>query len=302
VSFQLKPEERVDRGVRRLARKELRDARRTLGRARPPTPDAIHETRKSLKKVRAIVQLVDVDGADGIRKAKRRLRKVARKLSDLRDADAMFEIVNKLKGHDRRLFDTGTTKRLRTWLSRRRQRALSVARQKDRWSSVADELQTVRRSAKDWRALHHAFGLLSRGIARTHRRGRKALMRALKRQRADDFHRLRKQIKTLWYELRLFQPAARPIARDVRALHRAETWLGDDHNVVVLCAALSKGNQGQEIPVSLDRLKDAADRYHAQARKKALAAVRHIYERKSRPYVRNLKRMWNAWPAQKATA
>jgi len=121
------------------------------------------------------------------------------------------------------------------------------------------------------------------------------MTKALRRHSADDFHRLRKQIKTLWYELRLVEPASPRIARDVRALHRAETWLGDDHNVVVLCASLSNDDSAGALPLNVRRLQAAADRYHAQARKKAVEAVRRIYRRKSRPYVRDLKRVWKRW-------
>ena len=66
MSFRLKSDEHVDSGLRRLARKELRRARTTLGRAHPPTTNAIHVARKSLKKARAIVQLIDDGDADAI--------------------------------------------------------------------------------------------------------------------------------------------------------------------------------------------------------------------------------------------
>ena len=103
----------------------------------------------------------------------------------------------------------------------------------------------------------------------------------------------------MWYDLRLLEPAAPRIARDVRALHTAETWLGDDHNIVTLCAALSD-DRSPNAGVLGDRLKAAADRYHAEARKKAVAAAREIYARKRRSYVRELKRAWRRWEARAA--
>jgi len=295
VSFELKPDERIGSELRRLARKELRKARTTLGRAHPPTTNAIHDARKSLKKARAIVELIDDPDAKGIDNSTKRLRKVARALSRVRDTDAMFEIVDKLRRKDRRLFDAQTLKRLRAWFSKRRKAVLSEARRKHTWRSVDDRLGALRRKAKDWKPAHDEFRVLSRGVTRTHRRGRKAMTKALRRRGADDFHRLRKAIKNLWYELRLLEPASPRIARDVRALHQAETWLGDDHNVVVLCASLSKDDSAGAAPLSVERLQAAADRYHTQARRKAVEAVRPIYRRKSRPYVRDLKRVWKRW-------
>jgi len=139
VSFELKPDERIGSELRRLARKELRKARTTLGRAHPPNTNAIHDARKSLKKARAIVQLIDDRDAKGIDNSTKRLRKVARALSRVRDTDAMFEIVDKLRHKDRRLFDARTLKHLRAWFTKRRKVVLSKARRKHTWPESHDE-------------------------------------------------------------------------------------------------------------------------------------------------------------------
>jgi hypothetical protein len=295
VSFELKPQEQVNRGLRRLVRKELRAARRALDETHPPTPDGIHEARKSLKKVVAIVALIDADDGRGVGRADKRLRKIARTLSRVRDADAMFEIVRKLHRSAPRLMDTQSVKALRMWLSGQRSAALAAAGKKHRWHRLEDDLCALRRKAKRWQPSHRAFGVLSRGIRDSLRRGKKALARAARRQRADDFHRWRKQIKSLWYELRLVERVDARVGRDVRALHRAETWLGDDHNVVVLCAALSRDGPDRTRPISIEQLKAAADQYHARARRRAITSVRHIYEQQSDQYLRELKRAWRAW-------
>jgi hypothetical protein len=85
------------------------------------------------------------------------------------------------------------------------------------------------------------------------------------------------------------------IGRDVAALHRAETWLGDDHNVVVLCEELSKDPSICGGPVNLDRLRLVAHQYQCELRRKALAGTRRIYRRKSRQYQRTVKLAWKAF-------
>jgi len=295
VSFELKPREQVNHGLRRLIRKELRGARRALDSTHPPTADGIHEARKSLKKVRAIVTLIDADDGRGVGRARKRLRKIGQTLSRVRDADAMFEIVEKLHRSAPRMLDARSLKALRMWLAGRRSAALATAGKKNTWDRVEDDLRALRRKAKGWRQSHQAFGALSRGIEDSFRRGKKALARAKKRRRADDFHRWRKQIKSLWYELRLFEPADAAVTRDVRALHRAESWLGDDHNVVVLCTALSRDGSRRTRPISIEQLKGAADRYHQLARRRAIKSASRIYTRKSDRYLRDLKRAWRKW-------
>ena len=295
MSFTLRQTKKVPRELRRLARKELRNARGELERADPPAPEAIHEARKSLKKARAIAQIVDDDHGRGLDGCEKRLRKTGRRLSRVRDADAMLEITTKFRRREPRLFDVRTSARLRAWLTKRRDAVLAEATHADTWTDVEDGLRKLRRKARRWRPSHRAFGSLARGIAASHRRGRKALARAMKKGRADDFHAWRKEVKRLWYDLRLLAPAGATVRRDVAALHHAEECLGDDHNVVVLCAALSKDGALHGTPLTVAALQHAADRYHADARKKALAAVRHIYSVKPKQYVRSLTRAWRDW-------
>ena len=74
MAYRLRLDESVADGLRRLARKELKSAADTLRQGETPDDDAIHEARKSMKKVRAIVHLVDADGGRGLGRATRRLR------------------------------------------------------------------------------------------------------------------------------------------------------------------------------------------------------------------------------------
>jgi CHAD domain-containing protein len=294
MAFQLRLTESVAHGLPRLAKKELRAARTLLRRTTPPPDEAIHEARKSIKKVRAIVELVEAgDGrlSSGVGK---RLRRVSRTLSRLRDADAMSEILTKLRKKNPLLISEHSFARMRRQLASHKKAAKDAAARDGAWEKVDRELRKARRAAKGLSVAHRGFRALAPGIDLTHRRGRKAMTRARTRQRAEDFHEWRKQIKALWYELRLLEVCGKSVRRDVRALHSAETWLGDDHNIVVLCAELSKDPSVCGGMADLDRLRVAADRYQCELRRKATATAAGIYRRQSTKYVRALSRAWKA--------
>src|SRR5262249_51402187 len=127
-----------------------------------------------------------------------------------------------------------------------------------------------------------------------HRRGREAMTRALKRKRAADFHAWRKEIKTLWYALRLVERSDASVRKDIRALHRAETLLGDDHNLAVLCEELSSDAAGCRGTIQIDRLRLADDSDQCRMRQKAVERVRYIYERRSGAYAQAIVRAWKA--------
>src|SRR5262245_7952957 len=112
MAYRLRSDESVAKGVRRLARKELLAARNVLRRVMPPGDEAVHEARKSVKKVRAIVQIIEADDGRGLDKCPKRLRKVNRSLSRLRDADAMIETLKKLRTSAPHLFSEHTFARL----------------------------------------------------------------------------------------------------------------------------------------------------------------------------------------------
>ena len=295
MAFELRHDEATKPGLRRLATKQLRRARDELRRATPPNDEAIHEARKSLKKARAILELIDADAGHGMAGAAKSLRSVNRVLSRLRDADAMVEILAKLRRRNPRLFDEHTFARIRRHLASRKQAALTEATEEQAWRRVDRALRDLGRRAKRWRASHRGFRALAPGMRQAQRRGRRALVRAQKSGRAADFHEWRKALKALWYHLRLVEASAPAIRRDVQALHRAEAWLGDDHNLVVLCEELSKNASLCPDRILLDRVRLAADRFQCELRTRAVEAAQRIYRRTPRGYVRRVAQAWNVW-------
>jgi hypothetical protein len=202
----------------------------------------------------------------------------------------MIEIFNKLAGSRPNVVSDHTAARLRRRLAAHRRSVLEAADDDHAWKKVRRELRKVRRDVKQWRPAHRDLGALASAVRLLHRRGRKAMDRALTRQRAADFHEWRKQIKALWYQLRLVERRDRRIAHDAAALHRAETWLGDDHNIVVLCAELSKDPSMCGAAIELDRLRLAADGHQCALRERATAIARPIYRRSSNDYSQAMKR------------
>jgi len=292
MAYHLKQTERVGRGLRRLARKELRAAIDALRQT--PSDEKIHEARKSLKKVRAIYKVLEADDAHGLRGSRKRLRRVNRTLSRLRDADAMLQTLAAVTRGRSRVIDEHGLARLKRRLSAKKLGSLETADRRGTWEALTSDLRKLRRSARKWRPIHRGVGALASGIRRTHRQGCKAMARAKDTQRASDFHEWRKQVKALWYELRLVEESSAVIRRHVTALHRAETALGDDHNLVLLCAELTSERPGSGED-SFDRLRAAAATRQGELRRRALARVEPLYRRRTAAFVREITRAWKMW-------
>src|SRR5689334_17059489 len=98
MAYHFKRDESVAEGVRRIALEELDEAVSQLGGARGAGRDeAVHEARKSVKKVRALLRLVQPELGDTYRGESRVLRDAGRTLSAFRDAGSVIEALGKLR-------------------------------------------------------------------------------------------------------------------------------------------------------------------------------------------------------------
>ena len=90
MPFELTPGHSISKQLHRLARKGLRRAIEGIDRKRVGDA-AVHEARKDVKKVRAILKLLRRPLGRRYAGHNNRLRTAARQLSNLRDADAMLQ-------------------------------------------------------------------------------------------------------------------------------------------------------------------------------------------------------------------
>jgi CHAD domain-containing protein len=288
MAFRLRPHESVKRGLRRLMKKELQSSRDELLKTIPPSDEAIHEARKSIKKVRAILDLIRADDGQGLGGTRKRLREISHTLSRLRDADAMVETLDAITKNNRAVISEPALTRIHRRLAARKRIALETAHGDGAWKTIERDCRKLQKIVGHARSTHRRFGALAPGIRDAYRGGRKAMARARTGGRAADFHEWRKHIKTLWYQLRLLEGCSAAVGKDVASLHRVETYLGDDHNVVVLCETLSADLAGHE----LEPFRRAAARYQRQLRRKAFASATRTYGRTTVVFMDGIQAAW----------
>src|SRR5579871_3078349 len=101
MSFELKPGESLRKGLRRLARKRLHDALEQMTDKQKGDRDTrVHESRKSLKKLRALLRLArPVIGESTYRAENTAFRDAARPLTEVRDARILIHVLDDLVEH-----------------------------------------------------------------------------------------------------------------------------------------------------------------------------------------------------------
>src|SRR5258707_1228198 len=132
MPYHLKATESVPSGIKRIVREEIDSAIGLLKGAASVTKDeAIHETRKSVKKIRGALRLVSAELGDTYRLENRELRSASCRLSELRNATAIIEVFDDLreKYGDELGRQTGT--RIRQALVKRKHRVDREAHDKE---------------------------------------------------------------------------------------------------------------------------------------------------------------------------
>src|SRR5690349_18209809 len=95
-SFELRCKEPLATGIRRIARRQIDIEARGL-KLDGDRHRAVHEARKSIKKIRACLRLVKREfGRARFRQENRRLRNAGQKLGPLRDSEVQIKALDKL--------------------------------------------------------------------------------------------------------------------------------------------------------------------------------------------------------------
>jgi len=237
MTYRLEPNQSVSQSVEQIAATQIDDVLAKFGKG-TASPAAIHETRKTIKRLRALLSLVGhgLDAQD-MRREHGRLRAIAHSLAGARDSQVMIETAAKLES-------AGLPER-----GRAASRALTVLLGKnpknghtDLPSSVGSlplaPLQEARDALRSLALDSLTFDDVLRGFGKTYRRGRKCHVSVFAADGDDEtFHDLRKEVQQHWRHLQLLCDAWPKALRPQIALARelSET-LGEDHDIAVLAA------------------------------------------------------------------
>jgi CHAD domain-containing protein len=287
MSFRLKPDETVRRGLKRIVRKQLRRGHQCLQRG---GDDRVHEARKSVKKVRALVRLLELADAKAIGRDARRLRAAGRVLSRRRDADAVLATLDRVRSHFPKHLPEHVAARIRRELIQTRADIARETGNKRRVVRAARALETVRKSIRTWDVPKLDPLDLTNLLEKSYRAARKAMFKARKTTHAPDVHRWRKRVKTLWYQLRLLEGQAPKLRTVLQRFDRLETVLGEHHDLVVLESMLATDRRRRGAADARRQLAPLSRRLQATLRRRALNQGRRLLERKPKAFARALRR------------
>jgi hypothetical protein len=303
--FALLPSERPATGLRRIALGQL-DLAIELLAANPSGPlseHAVHELRKSLKRLRALIRLLEGQLPEPARAQQQELlRRAGRRLAGARDAEVLVGTLDALVArHPGQLSHRRGVARLRARLVAERQQAAAqaLADARTRRQELA-ELWAVRARVAEW-SFSEGEGIESvqLGLAEIYRGGRRRqrLAARAKGDRARALHLWRKRVKDLRYAAEMldrFDAAAGarrgsgPLASLARRADELGELLGEEHDLVLLAGRIrSDGALGKRTRKALLKL---IARRRSRLQRQALRRGERLYRRRTRNFLALLRR------------
>jgi CHAD domain-containing protein len=283
-AYRLNSGEPLPEGIARIARGRIDHATDELREKTDSSPEqAVHEARKDMKKLRALLRLARGELGEGnFARENACFRDAARELAGVRDADVMLAT---LKGLE---LPAGMG-----WELRKSITAAHAARRAEGRDAGARAVVAILKEARgrvdDWPLERDSFEALSDGLERTYRRGRREFAAARAEPGTEALHEWRKRVKELWYHGTVLRCAWPPVmAAYAGEAHELSDRLGDDHDLATL-AGWVRENLGEE-----PEFVDAVDRGRAALQRDAFALGERLYAEKPSAYMRRLERLWDA--------
>ncbi|MGK2932521.1 MAG: CHAD domain-containing protein [Solirubrobacterales bacterium] len=278
--------------VRRVARGRVESALKHLRSSDPEArADSIHEARKDMKKMRAVLRLVRDDlGKETFRTENRRYRDAARLLSDARDSEVLVETIESLVSeHPEEV--AAAAPFLREFEARRdRDRESGGTTIDSRLRRAAQTIEEGGRLIDGWTLTEADWQLFAGGLRRTYRDGRRRLEDVEADGSPEAVHEWRKRVKDLWYQLRLLRDSWKDgLKAPIREIGHLADLLGGYNDLSVLLEELEEDRvHGQAAG-----LRAIAMARQAELLEDALRLGRRVYAEKPRQFTDRIGAYWS---------
>jgi len=299
-AFQFRTDEAVRHAVHRIARHEIGAMLSEL-KAGPRGRTAVHEARRSSKRLRALVRLLrDSMGEKRYRRENTMLRDAVRPLAPVRDAEAIVHILDALTEHfagevRSRVFDhlrKALQMRLRTVRTAPSARA-AMRRSAALGARVRSRLAQVTIHDGGWRAL-------GPGLFRIYARARAAKRRADDDPSIEHLHEWRKRSKDLRYALDLLEPTWPSVVKALAdEVHALTDRLGDDQDLSRLERVVQDEPASCGTPEDRAALLGLIDVRRDELQAEARSLGERLYREKPKAFIIRVRGYWKAWGVQR---
>ncbi len=293
--------------ARRVA-EELIDHSITYLTTFPDPHKAIHETRKSCKRMRALLRLFrDTLGTSTYRTADAYYRDLSRTLSPLRDAAARLECLEKLQHHTDKTMSKTLAQKIRKKLTNELEEAGHQSISVNQLHVQAGQQLMLRRKEMIlWTTIEvegpPSFDLMAKGMRRVYKSAFRAFHHVYSSPSIEAFHEWRKQVKYLRYQMELITQAW-PEMLTVQATSFAllGEYLGDHHDLAVL-EEVFVTNDSPLTALQQTKLKSLIAQRHSELEQDSYNLGMRLFTERPAIFCRRIAGVWGSWEEEESSS
>jgi CHAD domain-containing protein len=296
MAFRLKQGASISNEVRRIVLKQLEAAISELHSVGDPqSDDAVHDARRRVKKIRAIIRLVRPVLDKEYRAVDRDLSTVSRLLAPVADGRGIVETLKEIEHR----YPASLSKRAlavaRKGVLRNGARADRDAHARGILKIAAGTLRSERGRVKRWRVRGEGFRAIAPGLEESYRRARRMMLVTWSKPKPSHFHTWRRFVKDHWFHIRLLEGrCGNHLVAYERRIEALDGILGEYHNVILLRDLLVTD---ESLPHEEGaRCLRVVSRYQRVLCRHAEILGARIYTERPRRFVRRVRHLWRDAP------
>lgn len=291
----LQKTESPEAGVKRLLTQEMSDVVHRMQDFNNPNLD-IHESRKDLKKTRALLRLVRQEvGEEAFNAANIRFRDAGRVLSEVRDAWVLYETLHMLGMRFQVLLAGEHFNEVAQYLRDRHSLKMQHFIENNSKDEIAEMVNSYQQAIEDLPISSEDFKAFHGGLETVYIDGRAAAAFARTIPTTHNLHEWRKQVKYLYYQLSYMSHLwPNELTAFENSLEQLGNLLGEEHDLAVLQEILSNTPEVQPYPHVLDLLHNLAFRERLRLQDQLWPLADRVYEEKSEVFMKRLTGFWVA--------
>lgn len=299
MAFRFKLSEPFEEGCRRVAREQIERAKSQLKSVGDATI-AVHETRKCLKRLRALLRLIrPAIGESAFRSENSHLREIGMMLSSTRDRHVLIETITKLEAGSGHEGLAAPVRRLLTEQNGEQGDHVDAAVMKQ----ALKELGEAETRLAKLRISGRGFEVVGGGLEVSYRKARRAFRLAYDKRADEAFHEWRKGTQQHWRHMVLLSRAWTDcMEARINESRELSQLLGDDHDMAIL-ADFVHSPRAAGIPAEqIDLIEKLARERQEQLRASARPLGKRLYAEPAKALKRRIATYWESAVACKEVA
>jgi len=204
---------------------------------------AVHEIRKSFKRMRAFLIFYAKSSDSFSRDIKSEIKELGKSLSLARESAVNIQVFSRISEGN----DLITEKRIKTIKGELIHKNTELTKNEFSKKEVCLEIQKTMKTIVSYLEHDHTELIpvpdICQVVCKSYYKGFNSFTKIINEHDSEELHNLRKKLKVLWYQLELFrylQPRYLKIKSD--QLHKITEQLGEDHDLYVFLNEIKTGN------------------------------------------------------------